>query len=179
MPKIVDHPAYKQQLALKAAQVFLAQGYSQLGMRQLASELGVSKSKLYHYFPSKEALFSAATQAFIEQDIEQQAFASPLSPSQQLNTLVDVINSLLPRYAQELRLTLDYLDVIGEQNISSDSIMQLAQAKYRRLFAEIVGDDKAELAYSLALGILTNRLLSGDKHCTQADKSLLKSGLTL
>ena len=174
MPKLIDHSHYRAELALQAAEVFLQHGYRQLGMRQLAQTLGVSKSKLYHYFASKEALFSAATEAIIAAD--SRAFASPCTSQdsgQQVEQLIELINAWLPRFAAELRLTMDYAEVIGHSALGEDSVMQLSQQKYRDLFAAIVGDERADAAYSAALGILCNRLLSGERECSASDRQLL------
>ena len=175
MPKIVDHDAYSDELALSAAAIFLEYGYSSLGMRQLASELGVSKSKLYHYFPTKEALFSAATESIIKQDIQQLKLdGKALTLNEQARIMVELIDSLLPRYANELKLVLEYMQVIGVPQVKKDPIMQLAQEKYRALFESVVGGEKAEMAYSVTLGILVNRVMSGDDHCLPVDKSLIR-----
>ena len=61
MPKIVDHQAHSQHLAQRAAGYFSDHGYAGTSMRAVAQHLGLSKSALYHYFPSKEDLFLACT----------------------------------------------------------------------------------------------------------------------
>ncbi len=43
-------------LLLTAANVFATQGMEKASMAQIAQEAGVSKSLLYHYYPSKDAL---------------------------------------------------------------------------------------------------------------------------
>ena len=59
MPKIIDRDAYRAELAGKAIAVFTEHGYNGLGMRGIAEAIGVSKSALYHYFPTKKDLFSS------------------------------------------------------------------------------------------------------------------------
>ncbi|MDT0682200.1 TetR/AcrR family transcriptional regulator [Roseicyclus sp. F158] len=50
----------KQRILLKeAAHVFASQGMDKASMSQIAKEAGVSKSLLYHYYPSKDALIFA------------------------------------------------------------------------------------------------------------------------
>ena len=68
MPKIVDHDQRREEIALKAAGVFLEFGYKELGMRQLCSHLNMSKSAVYHYYKSKDELFKAATEAIVRHD---------------------------------------------------------------------------------------------------------------
>ncbi len=66
MPKIVDREAYRSELIAKAVDIFSEHGLNGLGMRGIAEALGVSKSALYHYFSSKEELFTACTEFVLE-----------------------------------------------------------------------------------------------------------------
>lgn len=69
MPKHVDHDAYRKDLARRAVPAFASKGYAALGVRELADELGISKSAFYHYFPTKAALYAAVCAYVIEADI--------------------------------------------------------------------------------------------------------------
>jgi AcrR family transcriptional regulator len=54
-------PGYDQQTVLRRAiEVFNRQGYDGTSMGDLARELGVGKSALYHHVPGKEALLAQA-----------------------------------------------------------------------------------------------------------------------
>jgi AcrR family transcriptional regulator len=54
-------PGYDQETVLRrAVEVFNRQGYDGTSMGDLARELGVGKSALYHHVPGKEALLSQA-----------------------------------------------------------------------------------------------------------------------
>ncbi len=57
----------RSQLLERATQLFAARGYDALSMSQLAREAKVSKALLYHYFPSKRALFAAVLAAGAEE----------------------------------------------------------------------------------------------------------------
>lgn len=57
MPKIVDHNEYRKNLLGRAFDLFAQKGFAAVTMREIAQGLGVSTGTLYHYFPSKEALF--------------------------------------------------------------------------------------------------------------------------
>ena len=57
MPKIVDREKQRSEILAAAFPLFARKGFGVVGMRQCAKELGVSTGTLYHYFPSKEALF--------------------------------------------------------------------------------------------------------------------------
>ncbi len=70
MPKVVDHDSYREELLNKATPLFLEHGYDGLRTRELARRLGVSTGTLYHYFPSKDALFEAVVCRQMGRDIE-------------------------------------------------------------------------------------------------------------
>ena len=69
MPKIVDRDRYRKELLEKCFDLFAQKGYGSLTMRQVAKELGVSTGTLYHYFPSKEALFIQLVEEVTDKDI--------------------------------------------------------------------------------------------------------------
>lgn len=54
MPKIVDRFEYKKELLQKCFNLFSKKGFSNVTMREIASEIGVSTGTLYHYFPTKD-----------------------------------------------------------------------------------------------------------------------------
>ncbi len=67
---VVSEPAYtrlqteerRRQLLEAGATLFAEHAFEEISMRQIAQAAGVSKALLYHYFPSKTDLFSAALQ---------------------------------------------------------------------------------------------------------------------
>jgi len=56
----------KETVLRRAIELFNRQGYDATSISDLAADLGVSKSALYHHFPSKEALLSAALDEALE-----------------------------------------------------------------------------------------------------------------
>ncbi|SIS76038.1 transcriptional regulator, TetR family [Roseivivax lentus] len=58
-PRAQDFEEKRHGLLLVAARVFAAQGMEKASMAEIAREAGVSKSLLYHYYPSKSALIFA------------------------------------------------------------------------------------------------------------------------
>ncbi len=69
MPKVVDHDRYRKELLIKSFDLFAEKGYAAITMRQVAQGLGVSTGTLYHYFPSKEALFEQLVEELADADI--------------------------------------------------------------------------------------------------------------
>ena len=58
MPKIVNHDEYRQKLLEKSLNLFTSKGYSNINMKEIAAEIGVSTGTLYHYFPAKENILA-------------------------------------------------------------------------------------------------------------------------
>lgn len=164
MPKIVDHESKRQQIAISAIEVFLELGYKNVGMRQLCQQLGMSKSAVYHYYPSKDQLFIAATEAMVSMDIELMAGrpkASEANIDERVENFTLIFEQMAPRFFQEMKLVSDYIDVIGQQNVASDPCMLLANAKYLSMLETYVSPQDRESVYSLLLGLLNQQVLIG------------------
>lgn len=68
MPKIVEHDQYRRALLRRCFDVFAEHGYAKTTMRQLAEALEVSTGTLYHYFPSKQAIFEQLMEQMAQED---------------------------------------------------------------------------------------------------------------
>ncbi|PSW21747.1 TetR/AcrR family transcriptional regulator [Photobacterium sanctipauli] len=163
MPKIIDHDAYRQELATKAIDVFIEHGYHGLGMRGIADAIGVSKSALYHYFPSKQELFAAST-ALITQPRgiygTSEDTQVPVTKDESVKAMLD---TLYQRFQGEMLLLLDYIRGKTTSDIASDPLMKLANQQYLNELKNSVGDSSANQAYALMLGGLLMRLFDGNQ----------------
>lgn len=159
MPKIVDHDAHRAELARRAAGLFSQHGYSGLGMRRIAQELGMSKSALYHYFPSKRDLFLACTAAAVlpEPDATGEA-ARTGTPA---NRLMALAIDLRAEFAAEMSLLLDYVRGMDAAAIARDAAMQLALERFLARVGRITGPERAHGALALVIGGLTLDHASG------------------
>ncbi|ATF18240.1 TetR/AcrR family transcriptional regulator [Phaeobacter gallaeciensis] len=157
MPKIVDHDAHSQDLARRAAEYFSHHGYAGSSMRKIAAHLGLSKSALYHYFPTKEALFLACT----HQVMGSLTALVPAPDATEAQKLAQLKDMLKPGFAREMALIFDYLRGKSAEEIAADEAMQLALSTYRRAVAGIVGEDAAETALAQLLGTLLLDFMSG------------------
>ncbi len=165
MPKIIDRDAYRAELAQRAAALFSRDGYSALGMRQIASELGISKSALYHYFPSKQDLFSACTIA-VTQGVNDQTqaivdAAHDMDVPERMAVLRKLYDDLAPGIAGEMSLLLDYLRNRDAAEIATDEPMQIANRRFGELFTALAGPGNAHSAYCTMLGSLLQRHFDG------------------
>ena len=157
MPKIVDHVEYRKDLAARAASYFSAHGYAGVSMRKIAVHLGVSKSALYHYFSTKEALFLACTEQVMT-CVTVDPPAEGASPEQKIQAL---LNMLRRDFGSEMALLFDYLRGKSSGEIAGDEAMQIALETYRRATAEIVGESKVDRTLAMIMGGLLLEYLSG------------------
>ncbi|MGH1415040.1 MAG: helix-turn-helix domain-containing protein [Pelagimonas sp.] len=155
MPKIIDHDAYRLQLAGQAAALFAQNGYSGLGMRKIADALNISKSALYHYFPTKKDLFLAATAVATT---PQEATPRTGSPTDQM---MDLATGMRDGFAAEMALVFDYIRAMSPTQVAQDPAMVQAIENYRSEITAITGADKSDEALTLVLGALMLDLFAG------------------
>lgn len=161
MPKIVDREAYRKELAMKAVDVFSEHGFNGLGMRGIAEAVGVSKSALYHYFTSKEALFAACTELVLEPNSLYGLEEGSAVPVDSEKALVKLISTLDVRFQGEMTVLLDYIKNRDNKDIASDSLLRMADKKILHELTKAVGEQNADQAYALLYGGLTIRMLNG------------------
>jgi len=80
MPKIVDRDQKQRELLDAALRVFSTRGFRSVSMAAVAVEAGMSKSALYHYYGSKDALVDALVARLVEGEraaLEEAAAAAP------------------------------------------------------------------------------------------------------
>jgi len=165
MPKIIDHDAHRRELAERAATLFLRRGYGALGMREIAAALGVSKSALYHYFPSKQALFNAAGQLAVGRMAD--AFQPPPhgtnTPESRIEAVLAGVRAMAPGFGDELALLMDYLRASDRDGTAEgDRSLSEAQQVFLASVARIVGTDRAASVLTLCYGFLLTRLFAPD-----------------
>lgn len=157
MPKIIDRDAHKKELAERAAVFFSKHGYAGVGMRGIADHLGVSKSALYHYFPTKEALFLACTETIMgrigEIDVDDGA-----TEEAKLEALV---RSMKSDFGAEMSLVFDYLRGKTAQEIADDKAMQISLSTFLGTVERIVGAERAVETLERVMGRLLVDYMSG------------------
>lgn len=157
MPKIVDHEAHIQDLAQRAAAFFSDHGYAGTSMRKVAEYLGVSKSALYHYFPTKEDLFLACTKQVMG-SFDADFFDPEATEEENLQRLTEILQK---DFATEMALIFDYLRGKSRTEIANDEAMQVAMNAYRTVVANIVGEMRAEEVLARIFGVLMLEYMLG------------------
>lgn len=157
MPKIVDRDRYKRELAERAAKFFSKHGYAGVGMRGIAEHLGMSKSALYHYFPTKKSLFLASTETIMNRVDD----ATPETATTEAAQLQALVESMGGEFGAEMALLFDYLRGKSPEEIAADEAMQISRSTYLKAVERIVGPDRAVETLSRILGTLMLDYLSG------------------
>lgn len=162
MPKIIDHEARRRQVFEGSLDLFSNHGYSGLGMRQLASALGVSTGSLYHYFPNKSSLFEGMLRHLATGHVSQAISAIGLieEPQTRLAVVREFIISQADRIRAVLWVAIDYRRAMGD---AAQPLVAEVFGVYEAGIAEHLtgGDqDKAREVLSYVMGVLVHSGLS-------------------
>jgi len=127
------------------ARLFAYRGYHSTSMREIARELGMNQSSLYHYFSSKEdILFKLMNDAIDDVLVTlEDIYAADLLPEDKLKRVLD---SYIRSYAgDQERLIL----LVNEMNSLNDKYRHILVEKQRRyvqliksILSELVGESK-------------------------------------
>lgn len=94
-----------------ASQVFLEYGFERASMAEIVRRIGGSKSTIYGYFPSKEALFQAVTLAAGERHI-QAAFDELIT-----HDMRSGVRAVLGKFAEKLARFMSSPDLVATQRM--------------------------------------------------------------
>ena len=181
MPKIVDHEAYRREIIQKAIELFVRHGYEGLGMREVADHLGISKSALYHYFPSKEALFEGVTQAVVQADIAQVDMdaLSALPFAARFDAFTEYILEIEDWYIQQYFILTDYTRVRSD-SAEETQVMHAAGEAYISAIAEALSitREEAQAVYMQLMGVVLQRLFDGRRTDLRQTMTWLRQTLT-
>ena len=179
MPKIVDRDQYRKELLMKSFDLFAQKGYSSLTMRQLAQGLGVSTGTLYHYFPSKEALFVQ-----LVEELEQQNVLKFLAEAGNPSTLPERIEMMFSFVAKNedyiLKQILLWIEFCQQQDWTDVSIKQRLRQADEQTIQAIVGylhiKDRAvfDFVLNFLYGLFLRRLFA-DETVSYAEQGALLS----
>ena len=156
---------------------FASQGYDATGLAEICRRAGVSKGAFYHHFASKQALFLALLNAWLERlDAQMEAIrAESPDVTTAILRMVEVMSPVFQERQSQLPIILEFWIKAGHD----PAIWQAAIAPYRRYrdyFAAMIqtGVDQgtlhtddpeliAQMLVSLAVGLLLQGLLDADE----------------
>jgi len=164
MPKLVDHVNYRKQLLAQCFDLFARRGYGALTMREIAATLDVSTGTLYHYFPTKEALFQQLVEEVTRQTVYE-ATARVQSYTTLEERLLALVRFLADHEAdlrKQLLVTLDYYQHRDLYGGDAGAILQAGADLYRRAIRDHVGLPDPAMVFLLQCqihGLLVLRML--------------------
>ncbi len=91
MPKIVDHAARRDEIALVACRVVAAHGFDQASMVRIAREAGYTTGMLAHYFDSKQDIIIAALRLILRRIEERLTRPVGATPPDLLTLLTEAL----------------------------------------------------------------------------------------
>jgi TetR/AcrR family transcriptional regulator, transcriptional repressor of bet genes len=91
MPKIVDHAARREKIALVACRVVAAHGFDQASMVRIAREAGYTTGMLAHYFDSKQDIIIAALRLILRRIEERLTLPAGAAPPDLLTLLTEAL----------------------------------------------------------------------------------------
>ena len=113
-----------------AQERFTQQGYDATGVAEICDRAGVSKGAFYHHFPSKQALFLALLDRWLDRLDERLAALRAEAPDAWagLGHMTEAIEPVLADASGQLPLFLEFL----EQAMRDPAIWEATIAPYRR-----------------------------------------------
>lgn len=167
MPRRVDRQAYRSDFIFRSTELFAKEGYTALTMRAIAEHLGVSTGTLYHYFPSKEALFMDVVEAVGKRDMLSARTEIPqgLSPAERALAVLGFVEAMESYFVQQQLVLMEYFRSRDPEGIRKDKALLKASRFYQQSVAELlgVGQKDAHAIIIFLEGLLLQRLYDGGR----------------
>lgn len=182
MPKVVDHEQYRKELLGKCFDLFATKGYGSITMREIAQGLKVSTGTLYHYFPSKQALFEQLVEEISQQDVS--AALAEISGAKTLSeTMLALGKYLVKNEDYCIKWTYVWVDFCQHQDINeirNNQVFKRANRHYQQAVCDLLGIQDTALAsfvLSLVNGLILEKLWCNEtidfvEQCTLLGKML-------
>jgi AcrR family transcriptional regulator len=149
-------PGYDADTVLRrAVALFIRQGYDATSMGDLAAELGLTKSAIYHHVPSKEALLSAA----LDEALDGLASAIDDAAADSGGTAYERLRTAVRRSVEVLVAHLPAVTLL--LRVRGNSAIEVAALERRRLLDEkLAGLVRAAVDEGSLRGDLDTELVS-------------------
>ncbi|CCH99862.1 Genome sequencing data, contig C321 [Microcystis aeruginosa PCC 9717] len=183
MPKIVDVEQYRKELLLKSAELFAEKGYANMTTRELAQGLGVSTGTLYHYFPSKAALFEQLVEEMCREDVllAKAEIDRGKTLTEKLKILGKFMTNREDYCIKQLFLWIDYSQYQGREELSRSQLFERVDRRYHQAVIEILGISDPSVAWlvvSVINGLILERLWCNEQIAIDEQMELLGKILT-
>ena len=140
MPKVVDVEEKRRWILSAAAGVFARYGYRGTNLQRVAVAAEMGKSSLYHYFPTRDALFDALMQDLLRKELEvfEELAGAAGRPSQRLEALIDAVTEIIGEWVKAGPLLIDCL-----QDERGRRALRLTLRKIRDALSKLVAQGQA------------------------------------
>lgn len=163
MPKIVDPEQYRKELLHKCFDLLAEKGYANVTTRQLAKELGISTGAMYHYFPSKKALFEQLVEEMGRQDVV--AFGQMVVEANTLKERIAILGKFLidneDYFVKQTAIWTDFCLNSDAGEVSSNAVFKRVDELYCQAIAEALGlSDRriTQFIWTLINGVLLEQV---------------------
>jgi AcrR family transcriptional regulator len=147
VPKVVDADAQRALIRGAARAVFARRGVVGTGLAQVASEAGVSRTGLYHYYPDKAALVRDLARELLEE--EERSFQAALDASGSVAERIErLADGIVERFVAWASLGRPLLEIWARDARRMRPVLRRMRAALATLIAE--GQRRGELARTLA-----------------------------
>jgi AcrR family transcriptional regulator len=128
----------RREILMGAARAFAHGGYDATNMDQIAHECGLAKGHIYHYFRSKEEIFTEIRTDAVNRLIERLAAIAPAAAKDPELALRRAISAVIARiFDEEERHELGLPDPVSLSSENRKRIRALGR-RYEQMFANIV-----------------------------------------
>ncbi len=157
-PAIADGPDSRTKILDVAEALFARRGFSGVGLREVAQQVGLSKSSLFHHFPSKLHLYQEALGRVLDRLEERIApvLRSQVGHDERLDLLVEALVDALAEHPTTARLALRSLF----EEYGSSAPFDATLARLIQGFQRLISDGVAAGAFRpVSPGHLTQTLI--------------------
>lgn len=184
MPKIVDHDQYRKELLDKSFDLFAEKGYASITMREIAQGLDVSTGTLYHYFPSKQALFEQLVEWLSHKDVL--LASEELAGMETLQERIEALGQLLVREESDTIkqsfILFDFYQHQDREELQNSELLQRVDERYMQAASGLLEiNDPVIIRFVLNFisGLITERLSGNQKFSFTEQMALLGKMLTV
>jgi AcrR family transcriptional regulator len=168
----MSEPAYRRmdvderrkQLLERGAELFTSRPYDELSMAKIATEAGISKALLYHYFPSKQAFFEETLSVWAEELRKRTAPDPDLPPIEQLTASLDAFLSMVEENALAYRNLMDSATGVTEIRDLVDQVRRQTAERILEGLYPAEAPPKARIAVSGWLWFMDGACLNWIEH---------------
>jgi len=160
----MDVDERRAQLLERGAELFTSHRYDELSMNKIATEVGISKALLYHYFPSKQAFFEETLSAWAERLRVRTEPDPDLPPVEQLTKSLDAFLALVEENSGAYRNLIQSATAVAAIR---DLVEEVRRATAERILSGLYPDGappKARTAVSGWLWFMDGACLNWIEH---------------